>query len=82
TATAISGTGEVLPQLRPRWEGEDLYWATVEGSESYLCRQSGGGVSCQALGSAWVDSFDVEGNRAVASVWDSSAGWVVRTVDF
>lgn len=82
TATAISGTGDVLPQLRPRWEGEDLYWATVEGSESYLCRQSGGVVSCQALGSAWVDSFDVEGNRAVASVWDSSAGWVVRTVDF
>jgi hypothetical protein len=82
TATAVSGTGEVLPHLRPLWEGEDLYWATLEGQEASICRQSSGVVSCKTLGSAWVDSFDVEGSRVVASVWDSKVGWDVQTVDF
>ncbi len=82
TATTIPGTGEVLPHLRPLWEGESLYWASLEGTETSLCRQSAGAVSCQPLGSAWVDSFDVEGSRVVASVWDGEAGWVQRELSF
>ena len=82
TASSISGTGEVLPHLAARWEGDDLYWAALEGTEAQLCRKAAASVSCRALDSAWVDSFDVEGSRAVASVWDAKSGWVVRTVDF
>ncbi len=82
TASAITGTGEVLPHLAPRWEGDDLYWAALAGTEAQLCRKVASAVSCKALDSAWVDSFDVEGSRVVASVWDAKSGWVVRTVEF
>jgi hypothetical protein len=82
TPTTIATPGELLPHLRPLWQGDDLYWATLEGAEASLCRQSAGAVTCKPLGSAWVDSFDVDEGRVVASVWEAEAGWVLRELSF
>lgn len=64
--------------MPPKWDGNYLVWAQVQGEEAQLCRSDSpeGVPQCLNLGSPRVDSFVVAGGQATVVIDQGVGDWV------
>lgn len=87
-AATLPVSGDLLPHISPRWQGDTLYWAVLLDGNAAICHLQIPAVpdpaatpACASVSAPWIDSFAVQPDGTViASVAAAPGQWQLLTL--